>query len=150
MAKLRILPFALLVLTGPIVAHAADMASIPYAKLDEIWQRIDQIDSKKLAVTAQVSSKNKEVKPASITMTIKSAGGDIPIKIGPAGDILEFPRNDALRKENPPIETNQPKGSLQLTFSLGLAVPTTNNFPYSRLMEGVAEANKFVKSQAGL
>ena len=131
-------------------ARAAEMATIPYAKLDEVWQRIDQIDQKKLAVMAQIRSKNKEVKPAAITMTIKSASGDIPIRIGPEGDILDFPRNETLRKENPLIESNQPKGSLQLTLDLGLAVPPTNSFPYARLMEGVAEANKVVKSQAGL
>jgi hypothetical protein len=129
---------------------ADETAAIPYAKLDEMWRKIDQINSQKLSVSAQIASKNKDVKPSAITMTIMSATGALPIRIGPEGDLLEFPQNEALRKENPPIETNQPKGSLVLTFGLGLPMPPTLTFPYDRLVEGVAEGNKVVKTHAGM
>lgn len=141
---------ASLFLAGIRPVRSAEPATIPYAKLDEIWQKIDQIDQKKLVVSAQISSRNKDVKPADITMTIKSASGAIPIRIGPEGDLVGFPRTEALRQENPPIETNQPKGTLALSLGLGLIVPATNSFPYARLVEGVAEGSKVVKTQAGM
>jgi hypothetical protein len=140
---------AAFILSGVGSVLAAETATIPYAKLDEMWRKIDQINSQKLSVSAQVASKNKDIKPSAITMTIKSATGDLPIRIGPEGDLLEFPQNEALRKENPPIETNQPKGSLVLTLNLGLPVPATTAFPYDRFVEGLAEGNRVAKAHAG-
>lgn len=141
---------ALLLLPARLGAQAAELATIPYAKLDEILQKTDAIDRKKLVVLAQVTSRNKAVKPSEITLTIKSAAGAIPVRLGPDGDLLDFPRTDALRKENPPIETNQPKGTLALSMGLGLVVPEAQTFRYARVADGIAEGNKAVKAQAGM
>jgi len=141
---------ALLLLPGAFRTQAADMATIPYAKLDEIWQKTDAIDRKKLIVLAQVTSSNKAVKPSDITMTIKSASGEIAIRLGADGEVLDFPRTDALRKENPPIESNQPKGTLALSMGLGLVIPDAATFRYAQMVDGIAEGNKAVKAQAGM
>ncbi len=146
----RHLPLALL--AGGIllaaVAAAADNASIPYSKLDELWQKIEQVDTGKLVASAQIVSKNKGIKPAQIRLVIRSATGDIPLRVSAEGYILDFPRTEALRKENPPIEANQPKGSLRLNIGVELAVPPANSFSYSRLTDGIAEAMKLMKAQA--
>ncbi len=141
---------ALLLLPGALGAQAAETATIPYAKLDEILQKADAIDRKKLVVLAQVGSRNKAVKPSEITLTIKSATGAIPIRLSAEGDLLDFPRTEALRKENPPIESNQPKGSLALSMGLGLAIPDALTFRYAGIVDGIAEGNKAVKAQAGM
>lgn len=147
---LRAGSLALLLLPVGLGAQAAEMATIPYAKLDEILQKTDAIDRKKLVVLAQVSSRNKAVKPSEITLTIKSATGAIPVRLGAEGDLLDFPRTEALRKENPPIETNQPKGTLAVSMGLGLVVPETPTFRYTRVAEAIAEGNKAIKAQAGM
>lgn len=126
------------------------MAVIPYAKLDDIWQKTKSVDYTKLVVLAQFGSSNKAVKPSEITLTIKSTSGAIPIRLSPFGDLLDFPQSEALRKENPPIETNQPKGTLALSMGLGLVIPEATTFRYVRIVEGIAEGNKAVKAQAGL
>lgn len=141
---------ALLLFPGVHPAGAADLATIPYAKLDEIWQKTDAIDRKKLIVLAQFGSSNKAVKPSDIVLSIRSSSGAIPIRLSPEGDVLDFPRTEALRKENPPIETNQPKGTLALGMSLGVVVPDSLTFRYARIAEGLAEGNKAVKAQAGM
>lgn len=141
---------ALLLFPGAPSARAAELAAMPYAKMDEVWQKADAIDRKKLVVLTQVGSSNKAVKPSEIVMMIKSSAGPIPIRLGPDGDVLEFPRTEALRKENPVIETNQPKGTLSLSMAIGLPVPDSLTFPYARIAEGIAEGNKAVKAQAGM
>lgn len=123
---------------------------MPYAKMEEVWQKTDTIDRKKLVVLTQVGSSNKAVKPSEIVMTIKSSAGPIPIHLGPDGDVLDFPRTEALRQENPVIETNQPKGTLSLSMAIGLPVPDSLTFPYARIAEGIAEGDRAVKSQAGI
>jgi len=152
MATLRFLPLTLV--AGVLVmaagaAPAAEKATIPYDKLDELCQKLEQVDATKLFTSAQVLSKDKNVKPSQIKLVIKSAGGDIPLRVSADGYIGDFPRAEALRKENPPIESNQPKGSLRLNIGVELTVPATNTFPYARLLDGIVEAIKFMKAQAG-
>ncbi len=150
MAPLRLLSPALLAAGILLTAGsaAAENATVPYAKLDELWQKIEQVDAGKLVASAQVVSKIKGIKPAQIRLVIRSTTGDIPLRVSAEGYILDFPRTEALRKENPPIEANQPKGSLRLNIGVELAVPPANSFPYARLTDGIAEAIKLMKAQA--
>jgi len=152
MATFRFLSSGLLAGMLAITAGAApatEKATIPYDKLDELWQKLAQADASKLVASAQILSKNPGVKPAQIKLVIRSAAGDIPLRVSAEGYIGDFPRTEELRKENPPIEANQPKGSLRLTIGVELAVPPTTTFSYARLVDGIAEAIKFMKAQAG-
>ncbi len=150
MAPLRLLALALPVAGFFLsaVCVAAENATIPYAKLDELWQKIEQVDAGKLVAAAQITSKIKGIKPAQIRLVIHSATGDIPLRVSADGYILDFPRTEALRKENPAIEANQPKGSLRVNIGVELAVPSANSFPYARLSDGIADAIKLMKAQA--
>ncbi len=140
---------ALSVLAGPVAAE--EVGRIPYSKLAEIYEKSAAIDAKKAVVSATVSSKNKGVKPSDITLVIESkAKGPIPLALTADGAIKDFPRDEALRREDPPVVTNQPKGSMSLTVSVLVPVPEQNTFPFARFADGVTEANRMIKAQAGM
>lgn len=131
---------------------AADTnAVIPYKIVAHLCQVADAVDESKLDVRVFVSSNNKAVRPSDISLRIQSAiKGVIPLSLSTNGQFLNFPRQEELRRENPAIIANQPKGTLNLSVSIGLVIPDELTFRYSRLGEGVAEVNKAIKAQAGM
>jgi len=131
---------------------AADTnAVIPYDTMAQICEIAAGIDQTKLVVCPMVTSKEKAVHPADILLTIQSrASGDIPVKLGDDGQILNFPHEKKLSRENPSIRSNQPKGTLSLVVNFRIPLPEELAFRYARLGDGVAEANKAIKSQAGM
>lgn len=83
-------------------------------------------------------------------LTIQSTTGAVPVKLGPNGEVLDFPRTTQLRREDPPILTDQPQGTLWVSLRSEVPVPETLLFPCARLADGLAEANKMTRAQAGL
>jgi hypothetical protein len=131
---------------------AADTnAAIPYKTFDDIFQPIAVIDQTKLEIHVFVSSTNKAVRPSDIRLTIHSAAkGMIPVTISTNGQIFKFPHMNELRRENPPVVANLPKGTLNLVIAMQLPPSDELTFRYSRLGDGVAEINKSIKAQAGM
>jgi hypothetical protein len=131
---------------------AADTnAVIPYQTIADLCQIADEVDRSKLNVRVFVSSNDKAVRPSDIRLIIQSAAkGMISVSIGTNGQLLDFPRQKELRRENPSIVANQPKGTLNLSISVGLVIPDEFTFRYNRLGDGLAEVNKAIKAQAGL
>ena len=111
---------------------AGTNAVIPYKTMDDICQAADSVDQTKLLASAYVTSKNTTVRLADISLTIQSAvKGPIPVQIGTNGQILSFPHEKALRRENPPVIANQPKGTLNLSLNARLDMPEGLTFSYS-------------------
>lgn len=133
-------------------SHAAvTNAVIPYRMVAHLCQVADAVDQSKLDMRVVVSSNNKAVRPSDISLRIQSAvKGVIPLSLSTNGQFLNFPRQEELRRENPSIIANQPRGTLNLSVSMGLVIPDELTFRYSRLGEGVAEVNKAIKAQAGM
>jgi hypothetical protein len=131
---------------------AADTnAVIPYKTLDEIFRPITEVDPTKLEIHVFVSSSSKAVHPSDISLTIQSATkGMIPVLLGTNGQVLKFPDETNLRRENPPVIANQPKGTVRLVVTLQIPPSDELTFRYDRLGDGVAEINKSIKAQAGL
>jgi hypothetical protein len=126
-------------------------AVIPYQELDEIFQPIAGVDPAKLEIHVFVSSINKAVQSSNITLTIQSASkGKIPVLLDTDGLVLKFPDEKDLRHENPPVVSNQPKGTLRLWVAVQIPPSDELTFRYQRLGDGVAEMNKSIKTQAGL
>jgi len=135
----------------PSADAAGTNAVITYRMLDDVFQPIAKIDPAKLQVWMFVASTNKSVHPSDITLTLHSASrGLISLPLGTNGQILKFPHDPELVRENPSFVANQPKGTLQLTVTIQLPLPVELTFPYRRLGDGVAEANKSIREQAGL
>jgi hypothetical protein len=130
---------------------AGTNAVIPYKAMDDLCQLADGVDQTKLEVRVFVASKNEAVQASDIALVIQSAAkGRIPVQIGTNGQILNFPHQKELRRENPSIIANQPKGTLNLVIGVRLAMPEALSFRYTRLGDGVAEVNKAIKAQAGM
>lgn len=131
---------------------AADTnAVIPYKTLDDIFQPIAEVDPTKIEIHVFVASRNKAVQPSDISLTIQSAvSGNTPVPLGTNGQIFKFPHTKELRRENPPVVSNQPKGTLNLMITIQIPPSDDLTFPYRRLGDGVAEINKSIKAQAGL
>lgn len=136
--------------TGRVRA-AETNAVIPYKALDDMMRPIANLDQTKLEVRVSVLSTNQAVQPSDISLAIKSvAKGLIPVTVGTNGQIFHFSQTKELRRENPGIVSNQPKGSLRLQVSVQLPLPEGLKFGYKRLGEGVVEMNKAIKAQAGM
>jgi hypothetical protein len=126
-------------------------AVIPYKTLDDLCQFMASVNPAKLEVHVTLYSINKAVRPADIRLSIQSAiRGRIPVLVGTNGQILAFPHEPDLIRENPSISANQPKGTLGLAVSTRIPLPDARAFRYSRLGDGIAEANKVIKAQAGM
>jgi len=125
-------------------------ATLSYQKLDEFFQATTDVNQSNLLIWMFVVSTNKSVHATNITLTIQSkTRGTIPVSIAPAGRIFDFPHTKELAKENPPIISNQPKGSLHLWIQIQIPMTNWLNFRYARLADGVAEMNKTIRAQAG-
>lgn len=134
----------------PTIRAAETNAIIPYKAMDDLCQVASSADQSKLMVQVFVASTNKTVRAANIVLTIQSASaGKIPVTVSTNGQIIDFPHRKELVRENPSILANQPKGTLNLF--IGYKIPVEGlSFPYSRLGHAAAEANKMIKSQAGM
>lgn len=136
--------------TQPVCAEETN-AVLPYKMLDEQCQLVGGVDAAKLDVRVFISSNNKAVHPEDISLTIRSAiKGKIPVQLSTNGQVLNFPHEKELLRENPSIIANQPKGTLRLGLTMQLPQSDELTFRYNRLGDGVAEVNKAIKAQAGL
>lgn len=124
-------------------------ATLSYRKLDDFFQMVDGVNRSNLLLEMFVHSTNRMVQATNITLTIHSSGGNIPVSHDEHGNILNWPQSKEMARENPPIISNQPKGSLNLIITY--RIPLTNDlaFGYAHLGDGVAEMNKLIKAQAG-
>ena len=130
---------------------ATTNATIPYKEMDKLWQIAASVNQSNLLLRVFISSTNKAVNAPDLTLAIQSAAkGAIPVLLATNGQLLNFPHDKELVRENPPVASNQPKGSLRMMVSIQL--PTTNDLAirYARLGDATAEMNKLIKSQAGL
>ena len=118
--------------------------SIPYKMADDLWQLINGTDKTKFNLWASIASTNKAVQPGDIHIMIQSAvKGPISVRLGTNGQVVDFPHDEALRHENPPVTVN-PSGGGSLTISAYMPVPEDLTFRYNRLGDGVAEANNTI------
>jgi len=126
-------------------------AAIPYKAMDDLSQIAAGADQSRLFVQVFVSSRNKAVQASDIALVIQSASqGKINVALGTNGQVLNFPHRKELVRENPFIIANQPKGTLNLYLRYEVPPVEELTFKYSRLGNASAEANKMIKSQAGL
>jgi len=115
---------------------------IPYKMLDDACQFAGSFDQTKLVVRVLITSKDKAVHPADIHLAIQSAvKGSIPVQLGMDGQVLNFPHDEVLRRENPRLVSDQPRGTLVLTVNDYLPMPKEYTFRYRLLGDAVAEAN---------
>jgi len=120
------LALALLAVFG---APAACAAEIDYAVLFRVLDTANGIERyERLRAVQRIESKQAGVNPDDIRITVMASAGEIVVPVAADGQ-LQFPLSQALLGENPKVSTNQPQGSLTLTLSIELALPSGARIP---------------------
>lgn len=134
--------------TATVLAQHSDkpakaVAQIPYKMLSDACRFQDSIKQTNLVFHILIGSSNNAVKPSDIHLTIESANqGKIPVRLGSKGEILDFSQDEDLRRENPFVVSDKPKGSLLFGAWVYVPMPEGLTFRYSHLANAVVEANK--------
>jgi hypothetical protein len=132
-----------------VAAEADEAGTTPYLTLYQVLSPIAGIEAyDRLIAVERIESKLPAVHAEDIRIVIHAKGGAIPVAVG-AGGAVKFPVSDALRAENPPVETNQPKGSLALIVNVGLRGAGALNVPWSDIEAGLGQARAFYAKSRG-
>ncbi|MEO8670587.1 MAG: hypothetical protein ABI411_04670 [Tahibacter sp.] len=139
------LAFALVVAPAP----AQTPSTTPYAALYQVLEPARQAAAfDRLQPLPRVESTLPGVHASAIKLVIKSRTGDIPVPVDAQG-LIVFPLNDALAAENPPVQSNQPKGSLTLTLTFALKLPDTQRVAWADLDAALEQARQMIAKQLG-
>ncbi len=121
---------------------AAEDARLPYHYLYRV-QKIQADLSQaypNLLIVLQLRSASTNVKNSDLQACLDSKSGKIPLHIGSNGEIA-VPLQDDLLAEDPWLLTNQPKGTMQLNWEMGLAPSLvrqmTNTIHYGWVMRAI-------------
>jgi len=136
-------------LTGQ-TAESTETGVIPYRAIAAIYEGFAQLEPKeKLVLSVRILPAAK-VKPASeIELQIRSRQGVILLKRTAAGDLQNFPWTPELRKENPEVASNQPKGSLLLKTAIGVRYSGKLVEKAAWYRDALNQANAALKLQGG-
>ncbi len=81
-----------------------------YAPLHAMMQMAAEAEN----TTVTISSQLPDVAPSDIELTIEAATGPIVVRVDDDGQLIDFPMDEALYEENPPIRVNQPRDTIIL------------------------------------
>ena len=138
--------FAMLAL-APAAGGGEAVSTTPYTTLYQVLAPVRAIDGYDRLVAIQRVESKIDTKPSDIRIVIHAKSGEIPVPIAADGEV-KFPVTDALREENPPVETNQPKGSLALIVNVALRGADQLRVPWSDIESGLTQVQSFyAKSQ---
>jgi hypothetical protein len=122
--------------------RADDTGTTSYAALYRALQPALDIGQRdRLVASANVQSKLPGVSPSAIRMEIRTRSGLRRLQIAEDG-IFEFPMDSALLAEDPPVVSNQPRGSLTLSVTLALRPYATLRVPYREIRHALAQAGE--------
>lgn len=131
------------------------VGSIPYLAVYRLAYQPDTTNVTNEIEGFVVESRSHDINPKEISLFIDRKTGRVPIAL--TGGFFDLPVSDSLRAENPPIISNQTKGTLSLSYYLGarnLAVPENRTLTYrdlvksetsTRTMETIIEATNVVQ-----
>jgi hypothetical protein len=130
-------------------AGAQTTSTTPYLTLYQVLLPVSRIGTyDHLVALERIESKLPGVHPSDIRIVIHAKGGPIPVPVATDGEV-KFPVSDALREENPPVETNQPKGSLALIVNVALRGTDRLRVPWSDIESGLDQVKAFYAVSQG-
>ena len=149
----RLLPASILVLSCLNAAAAdstGDRAALPYRTISKLFQGVrDTPEKDRLNLPIRVTPRDSSDK-APLHLVIKAKSGDVPLEVAADGELLRFPLTPALQEENPRIEADRPKGSLQLGLNLSLRRPgTASDETAAWYQKALDQANAAARTLAG-
>lgn len=144
MNRLRSLTATLLLLavlaSAPLAAQSG--GETPYRALyGALSPSLKLAGYSRLKPVQRIISKSAAVPPGDIRVSIHAASG--VIELTPAADgRVEFPMTEALLAENPPVRSNQPRGSLSVNVSFEIDLGDGDGLSYTALAEGIDQAQQ--------
>ena len=124
-------------------------STTPYLTLYQVLSPVHGIGAyDHLVAIERIESKTPGVRPQDIRIVIHARQGAIAVPVAATGEV-QFPVTDALRAENPPVETNQPKGSLALIVNVALKVTDHARVPWTEIEAGLAQVKAFYAQTQG-
>lgn len=140
-------------LASIVLAAAANadeaVSTTPYVTLYQVLTPVRTIGKyDRLVAIERIESKAAGVNPADIRVVIHAKAGAIPVPVAADG-VVKFPATDALRDENPPVETNQPKGSLAFVVNVALRGAERLRVPWGEIEAGLEQVKAFYAESRG-
>lgn len=118
-------------------AQAGEQASLPYPMIYQIQLKAAILSRTytNLHIYLQIKSTRPEVKNSDLSLYIDSKGGHIPVTLDSEGR-FSVPMLQTLLDEKPSIVVNQPKGTMQFGWFVGLVLESvpTNGIRYADMM----------------
>jgi hypothetical protein len=112
-------------------------ARLPYKLIYEIQEKQTSLAHSftNLQVFIRMKSSLTNVHNSDLRVYVDSKEGKLPVTLDTNG-IFSIPMRDSLLAENPPIIVNQPKGTMELAWYVGLVEPEkpTNGIRYGTMM----------------
>ncbi len=137
---------------GPFAVRGEEKTGrIPYKAVAELFDGFAKLKAKdKLEFEVRIVPGPKAKPIAPIQVELDSKWGRQKLSLAENGALVDFPLTDALRKENPWILGNQPKGTLDLVAELRIKYPGELTAPADYYRQGLDQMNGAIRSQAGL
>jgi hypothetical protein len=128
------------VAVSPAAFADGSFATIPYHNLFALQQKAAALrDLNRLDINIAVSSSLPNVGPDDIKLVMHRASGALQELSMSSSGQLSLPVSDELQKENPPVVSNQPGGSLNATLTLDLLPLSGTRLKYDELLAGVQQ-----------
>lgn len=144
------LPWLCLALAHGAVAADPPAAVIPYKAIAAVLDSFDAVkDKDRLILAARILPARPSGTNKPVELQINSRAKQVPVKLAPTGELIDFPLTADLRSENPPVVSNQPKGSLTLQTSITLRYSGRLTESASWYVEALRQANAAIRAQAG-
>jgi uncharacterized membrane protein len=125
------------------------ISSTPYATLYQVLAPVNKIATyDHLIAIERIESKDASVKPETIKVVIYAKSGAIVVPVSTTGAV-KFPVTDALRAENPAVETNQRRGSLALIVNVALKIGDRLRVPWTDIEAGLNQVKQFYAETQG-
>ena len=135
-------PIALLASLALAAGAGETESTTPYATLYPVLAPVRAIDGYERLVAIQRVESKIGAQAKDIRIVIHARSGPMPVPVAADGEV-KFPVTDALREENPPVETNQPKGSLALIVNVALRGADKLRVPWSDIEAGLGDVRTF-------
>ena len=121
-----------------IVKNPKNAAVMPYDMAYERLKRMQESRLDRVRLQIKVQPKDDSVKLADVRAAIVNDSVSVPLPIAPDGTI-ELPLRADLYKTDAEIRTNQPKGSLTASVSIGVGWPGGSEIEYADVEETVRQ-----------
>lgn len=152
MKKSALLYLFPLLLSGAVQAEEREW--VPYKKLVEA-SRLDKFyaipaaERDKVNLYLKLQPKNKDIKPAELTLTILHGSERIPVAIGADGRFMLVPNAKLLSDEAKTLISLPTTEKAGFGYDMLTPLPEGLQWKYAPLMSSVQQANKVVGSMAG-